>query len=66
MPVGACRDLLEEVLGAVRRAAAGEGPPAHRALDDARRELGLWRDVRGRAIEVAARWAAAPRDREGL
>ena len=45
--------MIEEVLGAVRRSNEGEGPPAHRALDDARRELRLWQAVRRRAGEVA-------------
>ncbi|MBV9749507.1 MAG: transcriptional regulator, partial [Acetobacteraceae bacterium] len=47
--------LLEESLGAARRAAEGAGRPAHRALDDARRELHLWRDVRRRVEEAVAR-----------
>ena len=40
--------LLDEILGSARRAKEA-GPPAHRALDDARQELRLWRDVRRRA-----------------
>lgn len=46
--------LLDEILGSARRAAEEAGPPAHRALDDARRELRLWRDVRCQAGAEAA------------
>jgi hypothetical protein len=49
VPAGTWPGLLDEILGAARRAAEGAGPPAHRALDDARQELRLWRDVRRRA-----------------
>jgi hypothetical protein len=57
VPVDARRDVLDDILEAARHAAAAE-PPAHRALDDARRELRLWRDVGRRAEEAARRWAA--------
>jgi hypothetical protein len=57
VPAGVRRDLIEDVLAAARRAAEAE-TPAHRALDDARRELRLWRDICRRAEQVAARWAA--------
>jgi hypothetical protein len=46
--------LLDEILGSARRAAEKAGPPAHRALDDARHELRLWHDVRRRAGTEAA------------
>jgi hypothetical protein len=47
--------LRSEILAEARRAAIAL-PPAHRAAEDARRELALWRDVRRRAKEAAARW----------
>jgi hypothetical protein len=60
VPAEARPGLLDEVLVSARRAAEGAEPPAHRALDDARRELQLWRDVRRRAEEEAtARWSSA-------
>ena len=65
VPVGIRRDLLEDILGAVRRTAEEE-PPAHRALEDASRELRLWRDVSRRASEVATRWAAGVHGRRQL
>ena len=49
VPAEGLPGLLDEVLAAARNAAEGLGPPAHRALDDARRELHVWRDVRRRA-----------------
>jgi hypothetical protein len=49
IPEAAWPKLLDEILGSARRAAEEAGPPAHRALDDARQELRLWRDVRRRA-----------------
>lgn len=49
IPEAAWPKLLDEILGSARRAAEKAGPPAHRALDDARRELRLWREVRRRA-----------------
>jgi hypothetical protein len=55
VPEAARHGLAEEILGAARRAAEGEGSPAHRALDDARRELRLWRDLHRRALEAVAR-----------
>ena len=51
---GARDGVLAEILDAARHAAEA-GPPAHRALDDARRELHLWQDVRRRALDAAAR-----------
>ncbi|WP_236960355.1 transcriptional regulator [Methylobacterium durans] len=41
--------LADGILAAVERDAAGAGPPAHRALADARGELERWRDARRRA-----------------
>ena len=46
--------LIADILGAARAAFAG-APPAHRALDDARRERAIWREVRRRAEAVIAR-----------
>jgi hypothetical protein len=46
------RRLQDGVLKDARRAA--EKRPAHRALEDARRELALWLEVRRRAEEAAA------------
>ncbi len=63
LPAEAVPGLLEESLGAARRAAEAAGPPAHRALDDARRELHLWRDARRRAESAAARLEAQTHDR---
>lgn len=54
VPADAREGVLAEVLDDTRRAAE-TGPPAHRALDDARRELRLWQDVRRRALDAAAR-----------
>jgi hypothetical protein len=56
VPVGARRDILDGILEPARRAAKAQAP-AHRALDDARRELSLWREVVRQAEEVAERWA---------
>ncbi|MDJ0391562.1 transcriptional regulator [Roseomonas sp. E05] len=38
-------EQMEEVIDAARRAVEAGGAPTHRALDDARRELRLWREV---------------------
>jgi hypothetical protein len=46
--------LTEDILVPARRAFA-KAAPAHRALDDARRELQLWQEVRRRAEEATAR-----------
>ncbi|MXP63374.1 transcriptional regulator [Roseomonas sp. M0104] len=51
---GAGEAQAEEVLAAARRAVEASGAPVHRALDDARRELKLWREVRRQAAEAAA------------
>ncbi|MCO6415858.1 transcriptional regulator [Siccirubricoccus sp. KC 17139] len=56
VPVGVRRDLLDGILEPARQAAKAE-VPAHRALEDARRELRLWRDVVCQAENVATRWA---------
>lgn len=45
--------LLATILEQARRAA--QGPVAHRALEDARRERAVWLDVRRRAESIAAR-----------
>ncbi|SDB21995.1 3'-5' exonuclease [Belnapia rosea] len=55
VPVGARRDILDGILEPARLAAKA-GAPAHRALEDARGELRLWRDVVRQAEGVAGRW----------
>jgi hypothetical protein len=45
--------MANDILVEARRAFA-EAAPAHRALDDARRELRLWQEVRRRAMEATA------------
>ena len=52
------RDALIEAVLAATRTAAAAAPPALRALDDARRELRLWREIPARAREAAARGRA--------
>ncbi len=46
--------LLESILQGARTAFE-DAPPLHRALDDARRELAIWREVRRRAEAAAGR-----------
>ena len=46
--------LADDILVPTRRAFA-KAAPAHRALDDARRELQLWQEVRRRAEEATSR-----------
>ena len=55
VPVGSRRDIVEDILGAASLARRGEAS-AHRALNDARRELQQWQDVCRRAEATAARW----------
>lgn len=55
LPDAARAERVKEVLRAAREAAEGAGPPAHRALEDARAELRLWREVRRRAEAAASR-----------
>jgi hypothetical protein len=45
--------MAAEILAGVRRRDEEDGPPAHRALEDARHEMQLWREVRRRAEEMA-------------
>jgi hypothetical protein len=45
--------MAAEILAGVRRQDETDGPPAHRALEDARHEMQLWREVRRRAEEMA-------------
>jgi len=45
--------LAKDILAQARLADEGKGDPAHRALADAQRELGIWRDVQLRAQEYA-------------
>ena len=47
--------VLKIVLDQAERRFKGDAPPAHRALDDAKAELQLWRAIRRLAGEVAAR-----------
>jgi hypothetical protein len=56
VPVSARRDVLGGILETTRIKAKA-APPAHRAMEDGRRELGLWRDAVRSAEEVAKRWA---------
>ena len=49
LPAAVRKARLAEILEAARGTAEGAGPPAHRALEDARAELRLWRAVRERA-----------------
>lgn len=44
--------VVRRVLEEVRAEDRGAGRPAHRALEDARRELRLWEEVRRRAAEA--------------
>jgi hypothetical protein len=59
LPVAQRGRLVEEILGEARRRAA-EAPPAHRALEDARREIAIWQEVRRLAEEAAARQSWPP------
>ena len=67
VPGGKRPALVRGIVEAARAAHRGQAP-AHRALDDARRELALWQDVRRRAEELASRgddyahcpWIATP------
>ncbi len=47
--------VLAEILTDTQHRDDERGPPAHRALADARRELQIWRDARLRAQEAARR-----------
>lgn len=47
--------VLQDILAQARCRNDEHGPPEHRALEDARRELHLWRDIRRRAEEAASR-----------
>ncbi|HWX51305.1 MAG TPA: transcriptional regulator [Roseomonas sp.] len=51
---GASAEQVEDLLQAAQQAIEAAEVPTHRALDDARRELRLWREVRRRAAEAAA------------
>jgi hypothetical protein len=52
VPPDARRRLADPILSEAQRRAKDE-QPAHRALDDARRERDLWSDARRRAEEIA-------------
>lgn len=56
VPVGARRDILDGILEPARLAAKADAP-AHRALEDARGELNLWRNAVRQAEDVAWRWS---------
>ncbi len=45
--------IAADILAEVRRRDEEGGPPAHRALADAKHEMELWREVRRRAQEAA-------------
>lgn len=53
VPPDSRQAMIQAVLTAARREDEAQGAPAHRALEDARRELRLWREVRRRAEEAA-------------
>jgi hypothetical protein len=56
VPEGLRPDLVDRILGEAWRSAEEEAP-AHRSLDDAPRELRVWRDVGRRATEAATQRA---------
>jgi hypothetical protein len=53
MPADRHDGIATAILAGVRRQDEEDGPPAHRALDDARHEMQLWHEVRRRAQEMA-------------
>lgn len=55
VPAGDRRGILRGILEPARLAAKA-ATPAHRALDDARGELRLWREVTRQAEAAAGRW----------
>jgi len=55
VPAHCHEGIFQEILAEARRRDDEAGPPTHRALADAQRELQLWHDVRRRAEEIAAR-----------
>jgi hypothetical protein len=56
VPVDARRDVLHGILEPARLAAKA-ATAAHRALEDARGELRLWREVVRQAEDAARRWS---------
>jgi hypothetical protein len=50
--------ILQDILAQAQRMDDELGPPAHRALADARREKRLWHDVRRRAEEIHRDWTS--------
>nr|WP_237182144.1 transcriptional regulator [Roseomonas marmotae] len=55
LPEAGWQAAVDRIRSAAMRAEEAEGPPAHRALEDARRELRLWRDMhRWAEKEIAA------------
>jgi hypothetical protein len=59
VPVELHEGILQDILRQAARRDDEQGPAAHRALDDARRELRLWQDIRRRAEESALRLSSA-------
>lgn len=55
VPANLHDSIFNDILAKARRQDEEQGQPAHRALDDARRELQLWHTVRRQAEELAAR-----------
>jgi hypothetical protein len=53
IPAGQRVGLVDDILAASRQA-FDAATPAHRAMEDARRELRLWQDIRRRAEAMAA------------
>jgi len=53
MPADCHEGIAKEILAGLRREDEENGPPAHRALDDARHELDLWHELRRRAEQAA-------------
>jgi len=48
--------IVRDILAQAQRRDDALGPAVHRALDDARRELHLWLDIRRRAEDVVMQW----------
>ncbi|KAB0266204.1 transcriptional regulator [Microvirga brassicacearum] len=55
VPVNRHEIILRDILQEAQRRDDERQPPAHRALADAKRELGLWQTIRGLAGEIATR-----------
>jgi hypothetical protein len=53
VPTDRHENIAKDILAGVRRQDKEDGPPAHRALEDARHEMQLWHEVRRRAQDMA-------------